>query len=587
MTLSDTYKFYITIDGLEQEFFPVNDAVSWSKERYEDECFFRQTLNTELCIEGDLFKTLWELSKQDCICHHWDMRIERQCCDDVFNTYWHGTINYVDGTWNPEDCKLEVSPRTVDEYSCVLSTWDIERNFLDIQERVTISNLFGDIDCERIYLGRRPLFDFSQVQLEGQSLYSAAYIDANGFSGNDWSITDIEMERVGQEYDVYYTRCRECTTQVPPNPSLWTFDGTRYCRPSETDLSLNSGPLWYSRVEVTFPVATNGVVFSYQDRSKITLDNGITLQKFLEFYLSDCFGCIVSNFFNINPDGTNPDTVEYRSSSEFHNIIVFQTFEVIGELEDNAIGGQVDQLLGIKAFKDFWEELRDLLSLCMVYDSDTDCLRIEHCSYFDNQGGPILDLTGVYKSCLVGKSKFTVDKIKLPKSETWEYDFGLVTNFTRQTIEYDPLCSNDDEDLNDEEYIFKCFSNDVSYIYRNEEFATDENAANRITLVATDGNVILEAGGVVNYPFSMDRIVRRYHLRKRPQCVGMIDGRSIEFLSTIPVRKHETLQVPISCQWLDQIDPASTRVKTHLGITTIDSMSWDEPNGFVNLELYF
>lgn len=578
MTIANTYRFFITLpNGTQEQFYPSIEGMDWKDEKYKEECFFRKELDTELVIDdAELFRTLYALEKDRCRCNALPIRIDKNCCGEWTENYHKGIFAFVDGDWNPEKCKVAFKIRDRDEYSCLLKEWDKERNFLEIQDRVNLSTIYGEVVClEEVLIGT---FDSPH---DIDEIYPIAVTNAPA----GYSLYQIIIKNAGgsstpmiRAFAVY---CRQESTTEPPNASQWTYDGTIWHRPLITTTS------------ALYDVATNSYTYNYINFES---DNGITLKDFLEFYLSDCYDCIVSNFFNINPDGTAPNNPEYLCAvKDFHDIIVFQTFEIIAPLEDNAIiSGSDQQQAGIKKFKDFWENLNKMIPLCMFVDQDTGCLRLEHCSYIEDRAdGKIIDLTKEgFAECLLGKMNYSVDPLDIPNSETWKYKIESTSrDFAFSKIEYDPDCSSDNDDIKDEDITIECFSNDLARIYRNEDLKTDESEIGNITLVSTTNGVINSATGidgvqVLNGQFSLTNLAK-YNLRKRPQCNGIVNGVNTTFFSQAKNRTPESITVPLDCKIYDQIDPERDKVRTLLGDCDIVSMERKEPSCMVTFELRF
>jgi len=135
-TIKDTYRFYITLPMQpEIEVFPSNDSLKWKQSPYKDECFFRKELDSELIIDDrQLFKTLWTMQKDKCRCNVLPFRMSKNCCGVVDEDFYKGIFALVDGEWNIDRCRLTIKPRLTDQYSCLLRSWEDEKNFLEIED---------------------------------------------------------------------------------------------------------------------------------------------------------------------------------------------------------------------------------------------------------------------------------------------------------------------------------------------------------------------------------------------------------------------------------------------------------------------
>lgn len=566
MNLLDTYQFFITLPGnIEEQVFPCNRTIEVTEAQFKDHCFFRKTLDSGLVFnDKELFARLWELEKDRCMCKVADIRITEADCEGNFLPFLTGKIAFVDAEWNPEQCKVEFKVRTSDGIDCLLNTWQEDKNYLAIEDRREINTIEGEVVCQDTTGFLAPLLSFEEA-------LSIAFNNSSPPAGSGWVLIKIEIQS-GMFISTY---CRQQLAVAPADLDGWTLEGGFYV----STVPVRS---FFERVE-------DGIEYQLLD---FEADNGIAIGDFFEFYLSECYDCIVSNFFNVNPDGTAPDNYEYgRAAVDFADVLLFQTSDIIapdGSNSDNV--NNSNQVAGVLNFKAFWDELIKLIPLCIWYDENTDCLRIEHCSYLEEgQAVKVLDLTNeAYASCLVGKGRYSTDPVDVPLSKTLEYSIKTINgSFNTNKIAFDPDCSNPDEDTNTESETVTGFSNDFTNIYDNSELSTDETQLDNITLVSTTGNMINSASGVLNGQFSISYLLRNYHLRKQPQCSGRVSGTVINFFSTQNIRGHEPVRVNLSVDHYNLMNAASDRVKTFFGECEIKSVTRVLPIGDTDFELCF
>ena len=585
MTINQQYKFYISLPSGEVQFYPANNSLKWKNAAYDDEFFFRETLETSLNIcDKDLFNELWELEKDDCACNYLDMRIEERCClSDPFIQVWTGKFSFPEGEWNPEDCQVTFKPRTEDVYSCMINNWERKKNFLDIEERVTIKTLEGEVVCTT---------NSNNNQIP------------NPPSGYGWVITKITYEleeefvngdSIGVIYQNYTVEwCRQCFTGSQPSPS-WQFENGKWYNSISviapvTQSSVSGGPDQDATDEPYVLTVRRVTTYGILD---LTADNGITLKDFIEFFLSDCFDCVRSNFLNINADNTEFTNFEYEcAKKEYHDIVLFQSSDIINPDGVNASSGNINQKAGLKCFKDFWKAIRDMLDLIMFYDEQSGCLRIEHSSY-PVGNGQILDLFAFYPRCLSGKGNYSYDSDDIPASESLIYsNENHDQDFIEGIIEYDQDCSSN-EPGKDQEKNIDCFSNDIGQIYDNDDLKDDTQALNNITLVSTtDGVINYSIGDIsgqakLNGPFALSNIIKKYHLRNRPQCAGTING-TFTNLTKKKTRTQDGITVEgFDCSHYRALNPQLDLVRTQFAETCIESIEYEAPGRKLDLELKF
>lgn len=567
MTLLEKYKFFLTLPGQgEERVHPCNDKLEYSEEPFGDECFFRLSLNTNLDFDDkDLFARLWEIEKSECLCKVAELRIEERGCDGEYSELLRGKIPFVQGDWDPEFCKVSFKVRVEDEYTCMLNSWQDERNYLDIQERVTLKTVEGEIICEDI-IGNFPWPEPQSFSLE----MTYALAQSQPPPGAGWTRRKVEI--IGQGRWVT-TWCRQCTS-TPFDTSEWTLEEGLYYKELEV---LNA-----SQIEN----GTENIILDY------TTEGAIKLSTFFDFYIGGCFDNIISNFFNINPDGTAPDNYEYsQAASDYSNIVLFQSSDIVtpeGTGADNIDNS--NQVAGTLSFKQFWENLRTLLDLCMWFDKKAGALRIEHSSYRgQNNQAKVLDLTSTqFKDCLRGKSNYSTSDIDIPFREEFEYSTKNGSpQFDIETITYDRNCSDGNDDTNIKRYPVAGFNNDFGAIYNNPDLQLEESQLDNLTIVSLKGQVIQSRKGVINGPFAMSYIVSKYHLRNRPACEGILGSTLVTFLGLKAKKKMPPIDIILKSPFFHQFEPLDDKVKTYLGECEVESMTRTIPTDDLSLSLKF
>ncbi len=616
MTINQQYNFFITfpITG-EEQFYPANNSLKWRRGRYKDQFFFRETLETTLNIcDKDLFERIWQLEKSKCDCESLEIRIEERCSlNDPFETVYYGVFSFVDGNWCPDECKVSFKPRTNDVYKCMLDSWDEEKNFLDIVARQDIKTLCGPIESEYCTaIVSKDLLDFTLPDpptgcLDNPNTWSLYYFRWTSNTTPGGTVYNVQALWVRQYIDQVDQPDCGCLEWIEASPGHWVAPAPTTSNLGNSGNIATTGPNVGSSsnaYEETYQlIAVSNVVIQLSTQGTpigltaepATIDNGITLQDFINFYLEDCFDCVVSNFLNINPDNTTFTNYEYEcAKKELHEVILFQSSDIINPNGVNASSGNINQIAGLKDFESFWTAFSKLLRLNMWFDKKINCLRIEHESY-PQERGRILSLYDFYKKCLSGKGKFQHLKERRPLSETLEYSQESPNKeFQSGVIRYKPDCSGDGENKKAKDSI-DCFSNDIAHIYNNQDLQEDRNDLDNITLVSTSNGIVNYSNGVItgqsiiNGPFAMANIIRKYHLRNKHQCFITVNGEeNVQSLSQIKTRKQDTITVDqFKCKFFRQLDEQIDQVRTQFAETCIESVEYDAPSGKAVFELIF
>lgn len=586
------YRFFTTIDGDQVEIRPCNSELKWKDAPHDDECFWRKSLETELIIDDkDLFNQLWNMQKNGCNCNILPIQITNRCCSDFFDEYWNGKLAFVDGSWDLDNCKLSITPRINDIWSKYLIEAEKEKNYLEITDRVDILTLLGEVVCQTT----------PQVTInDGDPIPEPIPPDGYG-----WTLTQMEVITVNEEtpggietttVSYQYTFCRQCL-ETNPNIDGWQFEDGQWYAPIvtgsstyTTSFSVDTDP------DGAYTVTT--IELTVYEIIDFSSDNGITIQNFIEFYIGDCFDQdICSNFFNINPDGTNPPTIEYQyAETNLQNLIFFSSFEIVAENGDAIISGDPEQTAGIKKWIDLWDDIKNMFGVCMWHDRTNDCIRIEHHAYISaltESAGKVLNLTD--NPMIKGKGKFTYSKNDIPLRERWKYDFESNTeDWDNARIEYEPDCSDDNPSTNEKKKTIECFINDVLSIYHNVDLIEDRDVINSITLIAaTPANLITSLDGdisgesILNGALATSNLVRYLHLRDRPACVALVNGVEMPLLSKKKLRQQEEIDLILDCSIYNALDPQIDQVQTQFGNTLIESVTYTDPIGEIKLNLKF
>jgi len=252
-----------------------------------------------------------------------------------------------------------------------------------------------------------------------------------------------------------------------------------------------------------------GQFINYQH---VSISNTVNFNEVLTG-LFECTGYnVVSNFFGINPDASNPINKYYQFASvNYHDLRIVQSYDIIRENElDDSFGRS-----GIIKNKDLITDLCTLFNLLIFPEVGTTTIRIEHVSYYTTKG---IDITTLEYE--LNDFQLNVDEID---KETWQMAAETPTDgFYDVSIEYRNLDLFKAENEKIEKS--KLIITDVFGTLNNEKYE-DDNYKKLFYLLATDGSSIVE----LNNSLSIKSLFENLHDLNRPLKSGFIDGLPVEF----------------------------------------------------------
>jgi hypothetical protein len=249
----------------------------------------------------------------------------------------------------------------------------------------------------------------------------------------------------------------------------------------------------------------------YINYADITISNTYEINQIIE----DVFTCtgltVVSNFLNINADGSNPNNKYYEyAQNNCQNLKIVQSFDIIRENQLQDSFGQS----GIISVKDLMSDLCLLFNLNIIPDVENEIIRIEHISYFTRKG---IDLTDIDYE--IGEVTINKDEID---SETFQ--MAQITpdaDFYEAKITYDR--KDIYKDLNEKTYKAKKFITDVFGTINNNDYNKPEYRP-LFYLLSTDGDNIIGLNNAMSW-----RNLITLHDMHRPLKSGRLNGNLITF----------------------------------------------------------
>lgn len=246
--------------------------------------------------------------------------------------------------------------------------------------------------------------------------------------------------------------------------------------------------------------------------TNIPISNTIVLAPIIE----DIFSCtgltVISNFLNINPDGSQPQNDKYDFADQYcKELKIVQSFDIIRE-------SAIQDSFGVSGkfkVKDLLSDILFIFNLNIIPDNDLGIIRIEHVSYFTTKG---IDLSE--KDYELSELEMNKDKID---SEIFQFAAPTPTDgFYELKIEYE----NKDiySDQNENTYKAKVLITDVFGTLNNQNFEGNEYKK-LFFIISTENDQIIG----FNRSLSMDELVSKLHDIHRPVKVGKIKGQPVTF----------------------------------------------------------
>lgn len=549
------YKFFATgVTGIEREVFPKNGntfAMQWEKP--EERAFFSKKLDGKLLFDGDDFNWFYTFEKSQYRCVPIYLRIEK-LCSGTYSDFFEARLILNKGTFDLDQCQLEIEATPDNKYTCYDEKADEERNLFSIVDaNETISLAEGELEflnCTGT-LGVDPEFCSSDV----------GYI----LNKRDISSTDGITFTFNNEW------VREKKTSLTPLSAPWiSIGGDEYVKtPAQYGL-------------VIYNSDENNFGFRYKVGG--TIDHGMKLQDIVEGLLNlACPGLTLkSDFFQWNPDVVSTVNYVTGQASKVLNLILFQKSDVKRpDSDQNATMAniQLDKLI---------VDLCNTFYLKWDIDDDNRFV-IEHVSFFNKNTG--LNLAGRYDQILrVGTNKYSYDVNNIPLREVFFMlnDETINNDFKGKPIIYNNDCAGT-SDLKEKEWRVENYLTDLGFVLAHpdpdDSFVTDEG----FVLIACDSlnNILFEesfiGGNYLNNTLSWTRLHEDYWRYEKYFPDFLMNGFAQTALSIIPTKKQVPINVQLCC---DDFAPDEL-ITTQLGEGTVAEASYNLYSGILTLTLLY
>ena len=334
------------------------------------------------------------------------------------------------------------------------------------------------------------------------------------------------------------------------NPDL--IPSYRWNAPSYNSISITGsvGLETYTQTEWTA-----GKYQLYKDAS---ISNTVLLNDVLTGIFS-CTGLeLVSNFFGINEDGTNPRNKYYDYATKYcHDIKIVQSFDIIRESAIQDSFGVSGKIKG----KDLLADISQLYNLVVIPDLENNLIRWEHVSYFQTKGFDFSE-----------RDEIDIEPLELSREplDREVFTMGVQTptpGFYSITIEYQT--TDIYREPAEKPYQVKNIITDIFGTLNNEDYNKPEYEK-LFYLLSTDGDNIIG----LNNQFSMNTIFRELHDVNRPYKRGTSGEETFEFTG-FSIGFETEIKTKTGVKNFDTLWPTMA-IKTKYGSFLINEIEYNE-----------
>lgn len=568
-SLFDTFRFTANDGTGDHSVTPANRGLVRQWEREGDTRAYRLKLVTKLLFRGDdytYFRDLYDAGD----CEEVTLLIENKCGGE-WATWHEGVVPVFTGDYNASRCEVTFEIKPNDVYECAKKGFDTRTNWLDYAESKSIKTLTGEIETLTCTANPPSAPGAPTLMWFYRGCWSTGYTNSSDPDASlAWRPISHNQEYfLGGSFKVITTWARETVTSasLPLGAGWINISGSKWVRPVNVSASYITNPL------PAFPLLEQH--FEAQVVNSAPASGGRRLSDVLEAAANDV-GCdfdeVVSNFFNINPDATNPSNAAYDFAAEnFTDVFFFQKSDIVRASASN------DATRFTFSLKEFFEEIK-LLNVFYSIENDAGVkrLRIEHYTYWDGANG--MDLTtlddGKY---IVGRNSFQVES-EVPNFESFSYQESFRDKFRTKRITYPAACAT----VQGDERTARQLCTDFGGLVENPDAGLEG-----FFLLATydigGGEYLMNTlGGEANGAFAWENVLPalwadgRFHLGATANVAGYAVN------SIKKTRQQSQITIKFCCG--DAFE-ASELINTQLGWGEVKSAVQDTERGTLKLDL--
>ena len=577
--LDDYQFFFFDADGpTTTQCTPRIDDLTWTDEEDEDFGFYRRTLETSLQFEKDDYTYL--LPFEEGGCGQLELIIEYKGSEVYRGLILFGTSAV---THDVRNCIFTIEVEPQDGYTCLIENWTTEFNIFTGATRATCRTQFGTLNevTDSTTGG-----DFMALLAAGPP-ESFTPVEEPAYALLSWTITQIALG-VFESEATWITELftNDCSGGLPVTPpgGGWVLLADNCGTTNTSD--------WGRKPALVQIELTNDGVETYREIyeipggiNELEIDNGVVFNDLLED-VAPCSLNVVSDFFTLNADDTNPSNDAYDTAKvNLPEIILYQKSDV------RTPDASANASLGLWDLKSILTHLKLQFNVePRIVNSDND-LRIEHVSYWASSVG--LDLTvSPYAELVAASLQYNYDDSEIRRTERWKFMEASDARFMGVPIEYtECIRANNDEE---ETYSMNRINNDVGFIVQFIDNISKDGFVFCSTATVNGQRYILSSfvsptvqRQALNGPLSIPNLQNDYHLWDRLLPTGVVNGTPTTFESSRPRRQQVefTINYP-RAEYHNNFDPANL-VRTILGDCEITSCTYNTADCSLTLNLKF
>lgn len=580
-SLFDTFRFTVSDGVTDTPVYPVNSGLKRSWQKEDGTRSYRMKLNTKLVFRKDdytFFRAIYDAG----VCTEISILIENLCGGD-WVIWFEGVIPIQKGEYVASRCEVTFDVAPNDVYECANKGFNSGVNWLALVPLSSSKSIKVSLGTLETITCNDSAGTVTSIAPDVPQFYKGCW--GTGYTTDATPDPLLAWKPIAHHQDQFYigsptdpdliqattTWGRETITSVgPPFGVGWiNISGTKWVRP------VNTMAVVQKYIQIRDTIAIDQIEWESTAINMAPISNGRSLGEILNAAVLqlDCgFTSVISNFFNINPDGTEPSNPAYDYAADnFQNVFFFQKSDIVRSTASN------DATRFTISIKEFLQELSLLNVLWAITNvGGVKTLRIEHYTYFEGTNG--IDLTtyggGKY---IVGLDRFKSES-EVPNFESFAYQESYREKFLVKRITYPPACTT----VQGDERTASQMNADFGGLVENPDAGLEG-----FFLMATEdvggGEFLLNTlGGEANGAFAWENIIPalwadgRFHL----DATANVPGYSVR--SVARGKAQPTITFSHCCS--DSFEP-SELVRTQLGWGEVKTAEQDTERGIISLTL--
>lgn len=592
--LLDDYTFFFFDLNTEDETqcYPEIEELSFQDEEDEGFRFFRRVISTEMQFKGSDYNYLWPLEQAGC--SELGFMVKYKGSEVYRGLILFGSQNIdVDLT----NCVITIRIDPEDDYTCLFNQWEQERNLFLGRDRYTALTEVGTLEYDTCTTPENN--SFTQLYVNGPPVTCLDSADP-GLLYEDWTLIFWEIENVAPgTWRSVATWAREVATidcdagsPVEPPGDGWFL--------SDDDCAGSGQATWVRAPGRTFipeesiddrpneiykeTWRVTGVPEGETQRPTSSFGNAIKLKEVLPALGGLCGLTVVSDFYDINPDGSAPSNDEYTAAAaDLKDLLIYQKSDI------KLPTASQPATIALWSLKGLLEALQLMHDIEIRVSGST--LRIEHMTYWESLSTGIDITTGQYQPLGERSIAYSNNGEDVVRQERWSFAEEVSFDFRGLPIYYPECVPRQAAD--EQNYNIQRVNNDISFITANAQQVSSDGfcfaAAKEVNgeLYIPYSNMPSTLGGnlVLNAAMSIPLLLDKYHRNRRPLLNGALNAQDVTFNSAVPRRELEEIILLVDrAYYHNTFDPAAA-VTTALGAAEVQSAEYNAADCSLTLTL--